>query len=187
MEVALTFIDKVKAKQKIIFNSFWVILDKVIRMLGGLIVGVWVTRYLGPYNFGKLNYATSIIVICLPLVNMGMNNIVLTELIRRSGEGKVFFTSLVLKLCSGSIMFLLVYLFSFSLHDDQVTRAILIILSVQCLFQCTDIFDLFNYANLGPPGNIVGSPTFGKISRTRFSTGEAGSSRQIQLAVRVWF
>ena len=85
MEVALTFIDKVKAKQKIIFNSFWVILDKVIRMLGGLIVGVWVTRYLGPYNFGKLNYATSIIVICLPLVNMGMNNIVLTELIRRAG------------------------------------------------------------------------------------------------------
>jgi hypothetical protein len=50
-----------------------------------------------------------------------------------------------------------------------------------------DIFDLFNYANLGPPGSIVGSPTFGKISRTRFSTGEAGSSRQIQLAVRVWF
>ena len=50
-----------------------------------------------------------------------------------------------------------------------------------------DVFDLFNVANLGPPGNIVGSPTFGKISRTRFSTGEAGSSRQIQLAVRVWF
>ncbi len=50
-----------------------------------------------------------------------------------------------------------------------------------------DVFDVFNYANLGPPGNIVGSPTFGKISRTRLSTGEAGSSRQIQLAVRVWF
>jgi hypothetical protein len=50
-----------------------------------------------------------------------------------------------------------------------------------------DVFDLFNYANFGPPGNIVGSPTFGKISRTRFSTGEAGSSRQIQLAVKVWF
>jgi hypothetical protein len=50
-----------------------------------------------------------------------------------------------------------------------------------------DVFDLFNYANLGPPGSMVGSPTFGKISRTRFSTGEAGSSRQIQLAVRVWF
>jgi hypothetical protein len=50
-----------------------------------------------------------------------------------------------------------------------------------------DIFDLFNHANLGPPGNVVGSPTFGKISRTRLPTGEAGSSRQIQLAVKLSF
>jgi hypothetical protein len=50
-----------------------------------------------------------------------------------------------------------------------------------------DVFDLFNYANFGPPGNIVGSPTFGKITRTRFPTGEAGSSRQVQLAVKFSF
>ena len=50
-----------------------------------------------------------------------------------------------------------------------------------------DVFDVFNYANLGPPGNLVGSPTFGKITRTRFATGEAGSSRQVQLAVKASF
>ncbi len=50
-----------------------------------------------------------------------------------------------------------------------------------------DVFDLFNHPNFGPPGNIVGSPTFGKITRTRLPTGEAGSSRQIQLAVRLSF
>jgi hypothetical protein len=50
-----------------------------------------------------------------------------------------------------------------------------------------DIFDLFNHPNFGPPGNIVGSPTFGKITRTRFSTGEGGSSRQIQLGVTLSF
>ena len=50
-----------------------------------------------------------------------------------------------------------------------------------------DAFDVFNHPNFGPPGNIVGSPTFGKITRTRLPTGEAGSSRQIQLAVRVSF
>jgi hypothetical protein len=50
-----------------------------------------------------------------------------------------------------------------------------------------DIFDLFNHPNFGPPGNLVGSPTFGQITRTRFSTGEGGSSRQIQLAVRLSF
>jgi Carboxypeptidase regulatory-like domain/TonB dependent receptor len=50
-----------------------------------------------------------------------------------------------------------------------------------------DVFDVFNHPNFGPPGNIVGTPTFGKISRTRLPTGEAGSSRQVQLAVRVSF
>ena len=50
-----------------------------------------------------------------------------------------------------------------------------------------DVFDLFNHPNFGPPGNIVGSPTFGKITRTRFSTGEGGSSRQIQLGVKLSF
>ena len=50
-----------------------------------------------------------------------------------------------------------------------------------------DVFDLFNHANFGPPGNVVGSPTFGKITRTRLPTGEAGSSRQIQLAARLSF
>jgi hypothetical protein len=50
-----------------------------------------------------------------------------------------------------------------------------------------DVFDLFNHPNLGPPGNIVGSPTFGKITRTRLPTGEAGSSRQIQLVAKVSF
>jgi hypothetical protein len=50
-----------------------------------------------------------------------------------------------------------------------------------------DAFDLFNNANFGPPGNVVGSPMFGKISRTRLPTGEAGSSRQIQVVAKLFF
>jgi len=50
-----------------------------------------------------------------------------------------------------------------------------------------DVFDLFNHPNFGPPGNIVGSPTFGKITRTRLPTGEAGSSRQIPLSAHLSF
>jgi hypothetical protein len=50
-----------------------------------------------------------------------------------------------------------------------------------------DVFNVFNHANFGPPGNIVGSPTFGQITRTRLATGEAGSSRQIQFAVKASF
>jgi hypothetical protein len=47
-----------------------------------------------------------------------------------------------------------------------------------------EFFDLFNHANFGQPGNVVGSPAFGRITSTRFPTGETGSSRQIQFAVK---
>jgi hypothetical protein len=50
-----------------------------------------------------------------------------------------------------------------------------------------DVFDVFNHPNFGPPGNIVGSPSFGRITRTRLATGEAGSSRQIQVALTISF
>ena len=36
-------------------------------------------------------------------------------------------------------------------------------------------------------GNVVDSPTFRKITRARLPTGEAGSSRQIQLAMTLSF
>jgi hypothetical protein len=51
----------------------------------------------------------------------------------------------------------------------------------------TEFFDLFNHANFGQPGNVAGTPSFGRITSTRFPTGESGSSRQIQFALRVIF
>ncbi|MEN3330363.1 MAG: hypothetical protein V7638_5170 [Acidobacteriota bacterium] len=50
-----------------------------------------------------------------------------------------------------------------------------------------EVFDLFNHANFGRPGNTVGTPLFGRITSTRFPTGESGSSRQIQFAVKVMY
>ena len=48
-----------------------------------------------------------------------------------------------------------------------------------------EFFDLFNRANFGTPGTVVDTPAFGQITSTRFPTGESGSSRQIQFAVKV--
>ena len=50
-----------------------------------------------------------------------------------------------------------------------------------------EFFDLFNHANFGQPGNVVGSPGFSRITNTRFPTGESGSSRQIQFGVKLLF
>jgi outer membrane receptor protein involved in Fe transport len=56
----------------------------------------------------------------------------------------------------------------------------------------TEIFDLFNHANLGQPGRVamVGSTSFGLITPTngtRFPTSDSGSSRQLQFALKLIF
>src|SRR5438552_4462415 len=52
-----------------------------------------------------------------------------------------------------------------------------------------EIFDIFNHANFGQPGRTaqVGSTAFGVITNTRFPTGDSGSSRQMQFALKFKF
>jgi hypothetical protein len=49
------------------------------------------------------------------------------------------------------------------------------------------VFNVLNHPNLGQPGRIVGSPNFSVITNTRFAPGDSGSSRQIQLSMRLVF
>jgi len=60
--------------------------------------------------------------------------------------------------------------------------------SVRLQFR-TEVFDIFNHANFGQPGRVAqpGSTTFGVITNTRFATGDSGSSRQIQFAMKLLF
>jgi hypothetical protein len=52
-----------------------------------------------------------------------------------------------------------------------------------------EVFDVFNHANFGQPGRTaqVGSNAFGVITTTRFPTGDSGSSRQMQFALKYKF
>jgi hypothetical protein len=52
-----------------------------------------------------------------------------------------------------------------------------------------EAFNIFDQANLGLPGRVaaVGSSSFGVITNTRFPTGDSGSARQIQFAIKALF
>lgn len=74
----------------------------------------------------------------------------------------------------------------FNNTDFSITKNTKITDQVRAQFR-VEIFDLFNHPNFGQPGNVVGSPAFGRITNTRFPTGENGSSRQLQFALRLIF
>lgn len=50
-----------------------------------------------------------------------------------------------------------------------------------------EAFDLFNHASFGQPGRTVGTPGFGRITNTRFPTGDSGASRQLQFGLKLMF
>jgi hypothetical protein len=73
---------------------------------------------------------------------------------------------------------------AFNNTDISIMKNTVIAEKIQMQFRA-EFFDVLNHPNLGQPGNVVGSPNFGRITNTRFPTGELGSSRQVQFGIKV--
>jgi hypothetical protein len=73
---------------------------------------------------------------------------------------------------------------AFNNTDFSIIKHVHLSETVRLQLRC-EFFDVFNHSNFGQPGNIVGTPAFGRIINTRFPTGETGSSRQIQFALKL--
>mgnify|MGYP006967405591 FL=1 len=46
-------------KEKVVRNIVWAVTGKVVTLLGGLLVGIFVARYLGPEQYGLMSYVMS--------------------------------------------------------------------------------------------------------------------------------
>ncbi|MDF5721144.1 MAG: flippase [Rhizonema sp. PD37] len=90
---------------KILGNTAWLFADKVVRMVVGLLVGVWVARYLGPDNFGIYNYALAFTGIFDTVANLGLDSIVVRNIVRQpSSKDEILGTSFALKMMAQIIV-----------------------------------------------------------------------------------
>ncbi|MCX7821526.1 MAG: flippase, partial [Brevinematales bacterium] len=95
-----------------------------------LFVGVWTARYLGPAGYGMLNYAVAFVSLFGALATLGLDQIVVRELVHApQDEGKLVGTSFFLKLIGGFVVLFLSTIVAMILHHGDV-RTILMIFFV---------------------------------------------------------
>ncbi|WP_061207190.1 flippase [Leptospira santarosai] len=92
--------------KNILHNSGWLFFDKVFRMGIGMFLGVWIARYLGPDNYGKLNYVIAYIALIGSFTNLGLDGVVVRELIREKiHKEEILSTSFLLQFLAGIFAF----------------------------------------------------------------------------------
>ncbi len=71
--------------QKVVNNVGWLFFDKIFRMGISLLVGIWVARYLGPAQYGLLNFVIAFLFFFNALATMGVGEIVVRDIVKRTG------------------------------------------------------------------------------------------------------
>lgn len=123
-------------------NTSWVVLGNILRLIVGLLVGVYVARYLGPEQFGLLSYSVAFVSLFGVFATLGLDSIVIRELVKTpENRDELLGTAALMKL-AGSILMVVLLLagMQFSTEDDYTVMLVGIIAS-SYLFQAVYVAD----------------------------------------------
>lgn len=126
---------------KIVDNIGWLFIDKILRMGVGLFVGVWVARYLGPEQFGLLNFALAFTGLFGAIAALGLEGIVVRDIVRNPENARLTLgTAAVLLLIGGLLSYLLILgAIAYLRPDDALARSIVAILGSMMLLRAGQI------------------------------------------------
>jgi polysaccharide transporter, PST family len=145
----------------IITNTGWLFADRILRMGVGLIVGVWVARYLGVHQYGLFNYATAFVALFSSFATLGLDNVVVRDIVHDlSHKEKILGTSFWLKLFGGvSCLLLAVSTIYVLRHDDKMTIWLVAILGTAGIFQAFDTIDFWFQSQVQSKYTVVAKNT----------------------------
>jgi polysaccharide transporter, PST family len=131
--------------RRILGNTGWLLADRVVRMALGLVVGVWIARYLGPSQFGELSFALSFVALFGTLTTLGLDGVVVRNIIGASDEAlQILGTAFALRLCGSVLATILAIACIRLLQPNEVTAFWLVgLLSIGFLFQAFDTIDSY--------------------------------------------
>jgi O-antigen/teichoic acid export membrane protein len=147
------FLDRARARLgahgPLVANTSWQIGDRLFRLVVGFLVSVWVVRYLGPEDFGRLSYALAFVSLFYPFANLGLDPIAIRELVRRPEDrGAILGSTLAMKLVGGVVALAAALAVVAALNHDRSTLVLAAICGASFIPQATDAFESWFQARL---------------------------------------
>jgi len=126
---------------KIFHNIGWLFFDKLLRLGVGLLVWVWIARYLGAEQFGLLNFALSFAGLFGVFATVGIQGIVVRDIVRNPDcAPETLGTAAILQIIGGMVAYLLTLIvIAYIRPEDSIARTIVAILGSVMLFKASEI------------------------------------------------
>ena len=130
-------------KKKEIKNAGWIIGERVVQMILSLVIGVLSARYLGPDNYGSLNYTSSFITFISSVATLGMEGVIIKKMIAQPEKEGQFLGGCIILRSISSVLCSVVVVGAVAILDmgDSEKLILISLQSIQLIFQVLNIFD----------------------------------------------
>ncbi|HYN55491.1 MAG TPA: oligosaccharide flippase family protein, partial [Methylotenera sp.] len=125
-------------------NTSWMFGEQILRMIAGLLVGIWVARYLGPEQFGIFSYAIAFVSIFGVLAKLGLDGIMVRNLVTDPQKRDIYLgTAFWLKLFGAFITLGIMAFATLFTSNDHTTNLYIFIIASGIIFQSFEVVDFY--------------------------------------------
>ena len=125
-------------------NTSWLFGEQFLRIIAGLLVGIYVARYLGPEQFGILNYALAFVALFGSLAKLGLDGIIVRDLVNAPNKRDIYLgTSFWLKFSGAIIAVALIVILALITESNQTSKIYIVIISCGLIFQSLEVVDFY--------------------------------------------
>lgn len=144
---------KVKGRdylQKVVSNTVWQFGDNLVRMAVGLLVGIWIARYLGPEQFGLFSYALAFVALFSALSSLGLDDIIVRDVVRDpSAKDEILGSAFLLKLTGGALSFGVATVVIFAVRPgDTLSHWLVGIVAAGAVFQALNVVEYWFHSQV---------------------------------------